>query len=142
MFILLSKAMANATTANLPPINGLYVAFFSVVAYLIFGTSKHLSLGIYSILYSLKTISNREESYTHTHIQFTKGTHGVISIMVGNLVKSYEGILYAAPNEHHNGTITNPNYLSDNPDEAKIMLAMTLAIFAGSLQVCLLCIRE
>lgn len=39
------KAMANATTANLPPINGLYVAFFSVIAYLIFGTSKHLSLG-------------------------------------------------------------------------------------------------
>jgi MFS superfamily sulfate permease-like transporter len=38
-------AMANATTANLPPINGLYVAFFSVVAYLFFGTSKHLSLG-------------------------------------------------------------------------------------------------
>lgn len=39
--------MANATTAQLPPINGLYTAFFSVMAYFIFGTSKHLSLGKY-----------------------------------------------------------------------------------------------
>lgn len=44
--------MANATTAELPPINGLYVAFFSAMAYFFFGTSKHLSLG----KYCLKTV--------------------------------------------------------------------------------------
>ena len=100
--------MANATTANLPPINGLYVAFFSVIAYLFFGTSKHLSLG----------------------------THGVISIMVGNCVKSFEGILYPAnPAEFLLTNTSNPNYISDNPEQAKVLIAMTLAIFAGLMQV-------
>ncbi len=59
----------------------------------------------------------------------------MISIMVGNCVKSYEGILYPSnPNEIQNGT-TNPDFLSNNPDEAKVLIAMTLAIIAGSMQV-------
>ena len=31
--------------AGLPPVAGLYVSFFSVIAYILLGTSKHLSLG-------------------------------------------------------------------------------------------------
>jgi hypothetical protein len=58
--------MANSVMANLPPINGLYVAFFSVMMYVLFGTSRHLSLG----------------------------THGVLSIMVGDVVERYQGVLY------------------------------------------------
>jgi hypothetical protein len=56
--------------------------------------------------------------------------------MVGNCVKSFEGILYSYnPTEiYQNGTL-NPNFISENPDEAKIMIAMTLAIFAGTMQV-------
>lgn len=54
--------------------------------------------------------------------------------MVGNCIKSYEGILFATPQEA-NAHANNTNYLSDNPDEAKIMIAMTLSIFAGAMQV-------
>lgn len=64
------------------------------------------------------------------------GTHGVISIMVGNCVRSFEGILYPANLDDLSPNKTeNTNYLSHNPEEAKILIAMTLAIFAGTMQV-------
>ena len=71
------------------------------------------------------------------------GTHGVISIMVGNCIKSYEGILYSYDPDVivQNGTV-NPSLLSDNPEEAKILIAMTLAIFAGLMQVLTLIIKK
>jgi MFS superfamily sulfate permease-like transporter len=101
--------MANATTAGLPPINGLYVAFFSVIAYLILGTSKHLSMG----------------------------THGVIALMVANVIKQYDGILYAKDHAASNSTVEqqHSSYLSDNPDEAKVRIAMMLAFQTGCIQV-------
>lgn len=58
------------------------------------------------------------------------GTHGVISIMVGNTIKNYEGILY--PDKSNS---SSDNYLSDNPTEAKILIAMTLAFIVGIIQV-------
>ena len=56
--------------------------------------------------------------------------------MVGNCIKSYEGILYSYDPDVivKNGTV-NPSLLSDNPEEAKILIAMTLAIFSGLMQV-------
>lgn len=33
--------------ANIPPIAGIYTAFFPVLIYFIFGTSKHNSMGMY-----------------------------------------------------------------------------------------------
>jgi MFS superfamily sulfate permease-like transporter len=37
--------MAYAMLADLPPIVGLYVAFFPVLIYYFLGTSKHISMG-------------------------------------------------------------------------------------------------
>jgi hypothetical protein len=56
--------------------------------------------------------------------------------MVGNCIKSYEGILYSYDPDVivQNGTI-NPSLLSDNPEEAKILIAMALAFIAGHIQV-------
>ena len=42
--------MANSVMANLPPINGLYVAFFSVMTYFFLGTCRHLSLGTHGVV--------------------------------------------------------------------------------------------
>ena len=39
------QALANSQMAGLLPINGIYVAFFTCLAYFVFGTCKHLSLG-------------------------------------------------------------------------------------------------
>lgn len=138
--------MANSVMANLPPINGLYVAFFAVMMYVVFGTTRHLSLG----------------------------THGTISLMVGSILQKYEGELYPYEEiDYENNTrslfdmnghlldqhslenatfyvLNNKNltndfdestkmYLSFEPNQAKILIAMSLAFLVGILQVFSFC---
>ena len=41
--------MAYALLARIPPIHGIYMAFFQVLLYVIFGTSRHVSVGEWKI---------------------------------------------------------------------------------------------
>jgi len=118
--IQIAPTMANSMMANLPPINGLYVAFFAVMTYFFMGTCRHLSLG----------------------------THGVISLMIGKTIEKYEGVLYAPFSSslhfssNNNNTVDNLNmindnssYLSNNIDEAKVMIANSLGFLTVIIHV-------
>ena len=61
------QGLAYAILANVPPIVGIYTAFFPVLMYIILGTSKHVSMGTFavvSILTSKPIIELCEESNT------------------------------------------------------------------------------
>lgn len=48
--VALPQAMAYAFLAKLPAVNGLFVQFFPVIAYALFGTSRHISIGTFAVV--------------------------------------------------------------------------------------------
>lgn len=100
------------------------MAFYSVMTYFFFGTCKHLSLG----------------------------THGVVSLMIGTTIDKYSGILYAENGDIDNNnqtlnkqlnqstsssTLINNNFISNDVNEAKVMIATSLAFLTGCIHVSL-----
>ena len=85
-----------------------------------------------------------------------KGTYAIISLIVLSSLKKYEGELYPKlaeetmtttpiyENETNSTTETyfraasSENYLSQNPEEAKVMIAMALSLISGLFLVSLL----
>ncbi|XP_063234740.1 prestin-like isoform X2 [Bacillus rossius redtenbacheri] len=53
------QGMAYALLGNVPPIVGLYMAFFPVLVYFVFGTSRHISMGSFAVVCMLagKTVA-------------------------------------------------------------------------------------
>jgi MFS superfamily sulfate permease-like transporter len=104
--------MGYSLMADLPPVNGLYVAFFTMLVYFFFGTCAHLSIG----------------------------TYGVVALMVQSTLERYDGKLFSSEmvNETNNDTLPiNSGFLSNDPDEARVMIASALAIYVGIIHVTL-----
>lgn len=82
------QGMGYALLANLPPVVGIYMAFFPVLLYAIFGTSRHNSMGI-----------NRNLKFCIIfHVTSPTGTFAVVSIMVGKCVNNHANIHLAVSN--------------------------------------------
>ena len=87
-----------------------------MLTYALLGTSRHLSLGIYAI----------------------------ISLMTKDVIDKLEGKLYPTNDEilpynssvlNSSSTLINPNYLSNDVMQAKVMIGMALSFFSGVIQV-------
>ncbi|XP_076481301.1 prestin isoform X3 [Bombus vancouverensis nearcticus] len=63
------QGMAYALLGNVPPVVGIYMAFFPVLVYFFFGTSRHVSMGTFAVvcLMTGKTVA----SYSVSHNDIT-----------------------------------------------------------------------
>jgi len=58
--------LAYGALTDLNPVNGIYTSFFSGITYILFGTSRHLSVGTYAVtsLMVYSCISRVEQKYS------------------------------------------------------------------------------
>ncbi|CAF0892199.1 unnamed protein product [Adineta ricciae] len=68
------QGMAYGTLTTLPPVYGLYVSFFPVIIYMIFGTSPHLSLGTFAIISLMTAQAIDSVSFEPSNIVTQNGT--------------------------------------------------------------------
>ena len=93
---------------GLPPINGLYTTFFAMMFYTIFGTSRH----------------------------FSAGTEAIACLLTASAINKYHGILFPeVSNVNETIMVNNTNYLSNNIEEARSIIAMAITILVGLIQV-------
>ncbi len=99
--------MAYSLAAGVPAYNGLYVTFFQCLLYFIFGTSRHIS----------------------------PGTYAIISLMVFTQTNKYEGKLFPSSSETATNNATNPDFISNDPIVARVMISTVLSLLSGILLV-------
>ncbi|XP_060622147.2 solute carrier family 26 member 6 isoform X1 [Anolis sagrei] len=104
----LPQGLAYSLLAGLPPVFGLYSAFYPVLVYFFFGTSRHISVGPFA----------------------------VISVMIGSITDSLEPSAKFMEMEAVNGT--NVTILNEaRRDAARVQLASALTLLVGIFQIAL-----
>lgn len=113
----LPQGMAYALLAELPPVVGLYMAFFPVLMYFLLGTSRHISMGTVALC-SLLTGSVISRFYDPA----------LASIVLGNT--TVEDVA-----SNMTSSITDDPIKIELPEEVKINIAVSLTLIVGLVQL-------
>jgi solute carrier family 26 protein len=123
--------LANSLIAGLPAINGLYVSFFNIIIYVLLGTSKHLSMGTYTIIALIIASSIRK----YEGVLFPK--HGVSSESVeaiSNVALDFNTSTMLS-STYAMSTVDTSNYISNDPVEGAMIVASTLVFTVGLIHI-------
>ncbi|XP_069697719.1 prestin-like [Periplaneta americana] len=82
----LPQGMAYAILGHVPPIHGIYMAFYPVIIYFIFSTSRHVSVGTFAIVCLMSG------QIIDTHVKEVNATFGHGPIEIGTAVSFMVGI--------------------------------------------------
>jgi MFS superfamily sulfate permease-like transporter len=136
--------------AGVPAINGLYVSFFNVILYTLLGTSRHLSTGTYAIVSLI--IASAVKKYAGILYPLPGSSHlaehtTAAAAAVGNLT-DYEYLATTTTGLDHHGLHGHSDshgsaavagdpafYISNDPVDGAVLIAMTLSFFAGIIQI-------
>ena len=122
--------LAYGALTDLNPVNGIYTSFYTGITYILFGTSRHLSVGTYAVISLMvySCISRVEQKYSLDSID------SPLMINNSNLT---------ALNSYTNETNLNSSFVSggiSNKDEdvnyqLKLRISSSLAFWCGAFQV-------
>ncbi|CAD5225089.1 unnamed protein product [Bursaphelenchus okinawaensis] len=113
------QGIAYAILANVPPVQGLYTAFFGVLFYSFFGTSKHVSVGSFAVISLMTGVACTEikaridEEYYKLEAKYIGDAH--------NLNKQYD---------LHNFTVQMPKLDLEN-----VEIVSTITFVVGLIQL-------
>jgi MFS superfamily sulfate permease-like transporter len=129
--------LAYGSLTSLNPVNGIYTSFFTGITYILFGTSRHLSVGTYAVISLMvySCISRVEQKYSLDSMD---------SLLMNNNSNLTAFTLFTneANETNLNGSTTSP-FVSggiSNKDEdvnyqLKLRISSSLAFWCGAFQV-------
>lgn len=132
--------MAYSLMAGVPAINGLYVAFFNVLLYIILGTSRHISTGTYAIV-SLMVVSNLKKFDGYLYPPYNENepeTHHNVTIhrLLTNLTTTTRPTTTASESSHHMNILpAEAHYISHDPVQGRVLTTMAMAILVGIIHI-------
>ncbi|XP_012937879.1 sulfate transporter [Aplysia californica] len=132
-FIQMPMGMALGLLASLPPIFGLYTTFFATLFYLLFGTSRHVSMGTNALL-SLLTANVVERELTAFMAAGAAGVAGQsMSTTAGSTVATTtSGVITGTDSTLTTMMTTDAPWMSqDEQDLYKVGVATSLSFIAG-----------
>ena len=134
--------LAYGALTSLNPVNGIYTSFFTGLTYIMFGTSRHLSVGTYAVisLMVFSSISRLEQKYMLLNLNNTNAAADNESSSPLFLLDIYDSNNNASNETNNFRRIMlelddDKNNRNNNNYELKLKISSSLAFWCGIFQV-------
>ena len=130
--------LAYGALTSLNPVNGIYTSFFTGITYILFGTSRHLSVGTYAVISLMvySAISRVEQKYSLDSIDLSSSSlliNNNSNLTSFNLLTNETNLNSSMTSPFVSGGISNKD--EDANYQLKLRISSSLAFWCGAFQV-------